>query len=70
MGKFDDDVYLGDSVVDCFLRWMILQSNKISIIDPSSMCMKHNLIDKKSNKVKETISTKHLILIPICQDNH
>ena len=69
MNFFDNDVYLGDTVVDCFLRWMSLQSNKISIIDPSSMLMKKS-IDKKSNKVKETISTKHLILIPICQNNH
>ena len=69
MENFGNDVYLGDGVVDCFLRWMSLQSNKISIIDPSSMLMKKS-IDKKSNKVKETISTKHLILIPICQNNH
>ena len=59
---------MGDGVVYCFLRWMSLQSNKILII--SSMCMERNLTDKKSNKVKETVSTKHLILIPICQNNH
>ena len=69
MEKFDNNVYLGDGVLNCFLRWMILQSNKKSTIDPASMLMK-NLKDQKSNKVKETISTKHLILIPIFQDNH
>ena len=49
MIKFDNDVYLGDAVVYCFLRWMSLQSNKILTIDPSSMF--HKLTDKKSNIV-------------------
>ena len=30
----------------------------------------NNIIDEKSNKVKEIISKQHLILIPICNDNH
>ena len=68
MEKFDNNAYLGDGVVNCFLRWMSVQSNKISTIDPSSILI-NNLIDKKNKKVKETISTKHLILIPICQEN-
>ena len=67
--KFDNNVYLGDGVVNCFLRWMSLQSNKISIIDSASMLI-NKLIDEKSNKVKEIISTQHLILIPICTGNH
>ena len=61
---FDQNVYLGDGFVNCFLRWLSLQSNKISIIDSASMLI-NNLIDEKSNKVKEIISTQHLILIPI-----
>ena len=52
-----------------FLHWMSLQSNKISTIDPASMLM-FKLIDEKSNKDKEIISTKQLILIPICTGNH
>ena len=48
---------------------MILQSNKISIIDWASILM-NNLIYEKSNKVKEIISTQHLILIPICNNAH
>ena len=66
---FDQNVYLGDGFVNCFLRWLSLQSNKISIIDSASMLI-NNLIDEKSNKVKEIISTQHLILIPICTGNH
>ena len=30
----------------------------------------NKLIDEKSNKVREIISTQHLILIPICTGNH
>ena len=52
-----------------FLHWMSLQSNKISTIDPASMLI-NKLIDKKSNNVKDIISTQHLILIPICTGNH
>ena len=37
MEKFDKNVYVGDGVANCFLRWMSLQSNKISTIDPSLM---------------------------------
>ena len=48
---------------------MSFQSNKISIIDSASMLM-NNLIDEKSNKGKEIISTQHLILIPICNGIH
>ena len=48
---------------------MSLQSNKIVIIDSASMSM-NKIIDEKSKKVIEIISTQHLILIPICNDNH
>ena len=35
--KFDSNEFLGDGVIMCFLRWMSLQSNKISVIDSLSI---------------------------------
>ena len=51
--NFDQHLFLGDSVVSYFLRWMSLQSNKISIIDSISMTM-NKLKDDKTTKVEKT----------------
>ena len=51
--NFDQNLFLGDSVVSYFLRWMSLQSNKISIIDSISMTM-NKLKDDKTTKVEKT----------------
>ena len=50
--NFDQNLFLGDSVVSYFLRWMSLQSNKISIIDSISMTM-NKLKDDKTTKVEK-----------------
>ena len=64
--KFDQNLLLGNSVVNSFLRWISSQSNKISVIDSTSMVMK-NLQDDKNTKVRENISTQNLILIQIAK---
>ena len=60
---------MGDGVVYFFLRWMSLQSRKISVIDSTSMGMKE-LTDGTAIKLREKISTQKLILIPIAKDGH
>ena len=67
--KFDSDVYMGDGVVYCFLRWMSLQSSKISVIDSSPIEL-NELKDGKAIKLREKISTQNLILIPITENDH
>ena len=67
--KFDNNVYMGDGVIYCFLRWMSLQSRKISVIDSTSMGM-NELTDGKAIKLREKISAQNLILIPIAKDEH
>ena len=67
--KFDQNIFLDDGVVNCFLHWMGLQSNKISVIDSTSIVI-NDLQDDKTTKVRENISSQNLILIPIAKDGH
>lgn len=55
--NFDQNVFLGGGVVNCFLRFMSLLSKINSIIDSTSIVMK-NLQDDKTKKFREIFPHK------------
>ena len=82
MDRFKEPhIWLCDSIIMCFLRWMSLQSKKIAVVDSLS----HNSLiwDKKlkqnvqnkwgdtpTSSIHKSINSYNLIIFPFCENYH